>query len=266
MLFINTRPANRAKKLTEFLQNHSVDVVDLPLLALNATPLTASDQQQLNCISQVNVVIMVSEAAVTFGLQALAKVVDLATVAQLPIHWFTVGEATANCFYQVWQSLSDTPPPNVIFPSQKLQQNNEGLLTLPQIDSLQQGDRVQLWRGVGGRELLANRLIADGVEVQPIHFYQRILPSSTCATFAALQTKLLEQQPRIVLISSLTAWRHWQQLVTESAFALHDFGYLVLQPRIATLMTNEAADIQLTVIDDLQPPTIYQAIGQLIQS
>lgn len=265
MIFINTRPASRAKNLTGFLQQHSVDVVDLPLLELTAKPLTVNEQQLLNRISLVNAVIMVSEEAVNFGLQALATIVDLATIAKLSIDWLAVGETTAKRFVQVWQSLSDSQPPNVTFPSQKKLQNNEGLLTLSQIDSLQPGDRLQLWRGLGGREMLADTLVARGLDVQLINFYQRTLPIPTLTTFTNAQVKQFEQHPKMVLISSLTAWQHWQQLVTKSTLGLHDFAYLVLQYRIATLMKKDSNNLLITVIDDLQPSTIYQTIQQTVK-
>ncbi|TQR60341.1 uroporphyrinogen-III synthase, partial [Acinetobacter sp. RF14B] len=40
MLFINTRPRDRAAKLTEQLQNAQIPVVELPLLELIAQPLS----------------------------------------------------------------------------------------------------------------------------------------------------------------------------------------------------------------------------------
>lgn len=255
MIFINTRPPSRAKLLTEFLRSQHIDVIDLPLLELVAKPLDPNEQQALNRITHAKVVILVSEEAVKYGLMALANNVDLAQIAQLPITWIAVGQKTAEHFGKLWQRLSDAPPPAVIFPSDNTQQNNEGLLKLPEITSLKRGDSVQLWRGVGGRELLADTLIVRGITVNMIHFYQRILPTSTLQRFFQLQENLLHHSPISVLVTSLTAWQHWQTLI-QHHFKPTDFKYIVLQQRIATLMRQDDNDIRLTVIDDLQPLTI----------
>ena len=42
MLFINTRPQDRAKPLTVALQQQFIEVIELPLLELIARPLSAS--------------------------------------------------------------------------------------------------------------------------------------------------------------------------------------------------------------------------------
>lgn len=261
MIFINTRPNSRAKPLTDFLQAQSITVIELPLLELIAKPLTAAEQTALNNISQANAIILVSEEAVNYGLTTLNQKVCLSTIAQLPITWLAVGEKTADCFFHTWQNLSNAQPPTVIFPTQKSEQNNEGLLNLSQIQSLKQGDKIQIWRGVGGRELLANALLAKGIQVDLINFYQRILPNATIEKFADLQHQLSANDKKVVLISSLTAWQHWQQLVANSPLTIQNFDYQVLQHRIANVIRQEHSGIRLTMIDDLEPTTIYQTIN-----
>ena len=72
-----------------------------------------------------------------------------------------MGDKTANYFNQTWQQLTELPAPTVIFPSENAQ-NNEGLLNLPIIQAFGKGDYLQIWRGIGGRELLADTLAAKG--------------------------------------------------------------------------------------------------------
>lgn len=260
MLFINTRPASRAKKLTEFLQAQAIEVVELPLLELVAKPLDDSEQQALKQVAQAKAIILVSEDTVKYGLTALAEKIDLATVAQSPLTWIAVGQKTADYFNQLWRDLTDTPPPNIIFPFHKHEQNNEGLLKLSQIQSLKTGDNVQIWRGIGGRELVADTLSNKGITVKRINFYQRRLPRSTIKRFKKLEKQLAQEKQRVVLISSLTAWQHWQKLVVNTSFPLSHCHYIVLQSRIATLMKEDVAEASLTVIDDLQLMTIMSAM------
>ena len=242
MQFINTRPDQRAKTLSLFLHQHGVAVIDLPLLTLVEKPLTVAERAVLQSIDRYQVVVLVSEAAVKYGLA-----------------WVAVGDKTANYFNQTWQQLTELPAPTVTFPGEKRAQNNEGLLNLPVIQSLGKGDYLQVWRGIGGRELLADTLTAKGVQVHLLNLYQRVLPSATTQAFAVWQQTQSHNQPIVVLISSLTAWQNWQQLTAGTDMVASCY-YLVLQSRIAEQMLLQQANLNITIIPDLMPATILQAL------
>ena len=258
MQFINTRPDQRAKALSLFLRQHGVTVTELPLLALVEKPLTVTEQAVLQTIDRYQVVVLVSEAAVKYGLARLATLVKLTELSK-KITWVAVGDKTANYFNHTWQQLTKSPPPTVIFPSEKRKQNNEGLLNLPVIQALGKGDYLQVWRGIGGRELLADTLAAKGVQVHLLNLYQRVLPSATTQAFAVWQQTQTHNQPIVVLISSLTAWQNWQQLTANTEMAASCY-YLVLQSRIAEQMLLQQANLNITIIPDLLPATILQAL------
>lgn len=258
MQFVNTRPNSRAKPLTQFLQQHGINVVELPLLELVETPLEAAQMAALQIINQQQWVLLVSEEAVKFGLPALAKLVNLAALPK-HIQWLAVGEKTAVCFVQTWRQLTDCPPPPLSYPKEKCRQNNEGLLDMPVVQALGTGDSVQIWRGVGGRELLADTLTSRGIQVTSLNFYQRILPATTLQTFEVWQAQWQPLQPIVVLITSLTAWHHWQQLIAATD-RLASYHYLVLQQRIAAVMLSQYPSLNLTIINELTPKTILQAL------
>ena len=259
MQFINTRPDQRAKALSLFLRQHGVTVIELPLLTLVEKPMTVAEQAGLQSIDRYQVVVLVSEAAVKYGLARLATLVKLTELSK-KITWVAVGDKTANYFNQTWQQLSELPAPTVIFPHEKHAQNNEGLLNLPVIQALGTGDYLQVWRGIGGRELLADTLTAKGVQVHLLNLYQRVLPSATTHAFAVWQQTQTHNQPIIVLISSLTAWQNWQQLTLGTEMAASCYYYLVLQSRIAEQMLLQQANLNITIIPDLMPTTILQAL------
>lgn len=258
MQFINTRPDQRAKTLSLFLHQHGVKVIELPLLTLVEKPLTVAERAVLQSIDRYQVVVLVSEAAVTYGLARLATLVELTELSK-KITWVAVGDKTANYFNQTWQQLTDLPAPTVTFPGEKHAQNNEGLLNLPAIQALGKGDYLQVWRGIGGRELLADILAAKGVQVHLLNLYQRVLPSATTQAFAVWQQTQSHNQPIVVLISSLTAWQNWQQLTANTEMAASCY-YLVLQSRIAEQMLLPQANLNITIIPDLMPTTILQAL------
>ena len=260
MQFINTRPDQRAKALSLFLRQHGVKVIELPLLTLVEKPLTVAETAVLQTIDRYQVVVLVSEAAVKYGLARLATLVKLTELSK-KITWVAVGDKTANYFNQTWQQLTELPAPTVIFPDEKRAQNNEGLLNLPVIQALGKGDYLQVWRGIGGRELLADTLAAKGVQVHLLNLYQRVLPSATTHAFAVWQQTQTQthNQPIIVLISSLTAWQNWQQLTANTQMVANCY-YLVLQSRIAQQMLLQQASLNITIIPDLMPATILQAL------
>lgn len=258
MQFINTRPDHRAKALSLFLRQHGVKVIELPLLALVEKPLTVAEWAVLQSIDRYQVVVLVSEAAVKYGLARLAALVKLTELSN-KIVWVAVGDKTANYFKQTWQQLTELPAPTVIFPGEKRAQNNEGLLNLPIIQALGKGDYLQVWRGIGGRELLVDTLTAKGVQVHLLNLYQRVLPSETTQAFAVWQQTQSHNQPIIVLISSLTAWQNWQQLTANTEMVASCY-YLVLQSRIAEQMLLQQTNLNITIIPDLMPATILQAL------
>lgn len=271
MIFINTRPASRSAALSQYLMAQDIEVVQLPLLELVARELDASDDFALTQLlaGSYQVIVVVSETAVSYGLNQLALLTDKPL---LNTTFVAVGEATAMLLQQGWQARFTTPCPPIITPTQaQLPENNEGMLALPTIRHLMAGDKVLLWRGVGGRELLADTLKDRGVIVDSIAFYQRQLPTVSLSLWQQLyQNKRLptttnthlsacDNQPVWVLISSLTAWQYWQQLVAATPIRLDEFGYIALQSRI-TEHIKACGIVKLQVIDNLQPTSIHQAL------
>lgn len=261
MMFINTRPANRAKKLTVFLQQHNIQVLDLPLLELLACDLSDQDRQILTQIETYQALIFISATAVSY----FFKFIQSHQIALNPSNsYIAVGRKTAQTFNDYWQQFYPTPP-NLLTPSQfNLSENNEGLLQLPFIRDLKIGEKILLLKGKDGRGLLKNTLLEKGIIVKNVDFYQRVFPQKSQQIFQTLSQDLLKNRKNltkpIVLITSLTAWQHWHGLI-QSDFAPTAFHYLVLQHRIAnSMMKSMQHDSLIKVIDDLQPTTIFQAI------
>ena len=82
MQFINTRPDQRAKALSLFLRQHGVKVIELPLVMLVEKPLTVAETAVLQTIDRYQVVVLVSEAAVKYGLARLAALGPLAELSK----------------------------------------------------------------------------------------------------------------------------------------------------------------------------------------
>ena len=73
MLFINTRPIDRAQPLTECLRQSGFDVVDLPLLELTPRPYNNILQQLYLQLLSTQIIVVVSPTAVQVGMQYLQQ-------------------------------------------------------------------------------------------------------------------------------------------------------------------------------------------------
>ncbi|WP_350561875.1 uroporphyrinogen-III synthase [Psychrobacter sp. CAL346-MNA-CIBAN-0220] len=282
-IVINTRPVERAAPLTCLLQAAGLTVVDMPMLALQPRPVTDADIAVMRqwLAGNYQALVIVSPTAAAAGLavwqtleqekQTEATSQSLAEKSKIPSPLIAVGEATAAVLqaahYQVRQ-------PTVA--------NNEGMLAMPEIERLQAGDKLLVWRGLGGRRLLVDTLQARGVHIDSIAWYERTLPADANLHYQQWQqhfrvhtTQLSRQAPPpkpMVIISSGTAFEHWISAVSQAqskfsdshsdkaiSLTLSDFTYIVLGERLA----NKVAEQQLSYwrVEDLAPETILTAIN-----
>ncbi len=265
---INTRPVERAAPLTQHLQTAGLSVVEIPMLTLQPRPTTDADMALMRqwFAGDYQALVIVSPTAAAAGLavwQALArerhaqhsetngdnqndesqKITERQTLSA-PSHLIAVGEATAAVLNEAKIKAASY---HVLQPRVA---NNEGMLAMPEIDSLQAGDKLLVWRGLGGRRLLVNTLQARGVHIDSIAWYERIMPHEACrqynqwlqqfATAASLPsspsstlasapelaepaTPSVAQHPQpipkqskpVVIVSSATAFEHWRQVVSQ---------------------------------------------------
>ncbi|MGH8449572.1 uroporphyrinogen-III synthase, partial [Pseudomonas sp.] len=162
-----TRPAEESMALAASLSEAGIFSSSLPLLDIEALPVTAEQQAVFADLGRYCAVIVVSKPAARLALRQLDR-----AWPQLP--WFSVGAATA-------QVLADHGL-NVHYP--QTGDDSEALLALPALREAiaGQGARVLILRGEGGRELLAERLREQGASVDYLELYRRFLPDYDRAT------------------------------------------------------------------------------------
>ncbi|WP_410524025.1 uroporphyrinogen-III synthase [Psychrobacter sp. CAM01] len=274
-MVINTRPVERAAPLTQHLQAAGLSVVEIPMLTLQPRPTTDADMALMRqwFAGDYQALVIVSPTAAAAGLavwQALArerhaqhsetngdnqndesqKTTELQRLSA-PSHLIAVGEATAAVLNaaKVKAASYHVLQPRVA--------NNEGMLAMPEIDSLQAGDKLLVWRGLGGRRLLVNTLQARGVHIDSIAWYERIMPHEACtqynqwlqqfSTAASLPSSpsstlvsaselaapaapsavqhpkpIPKQSKPVVIVSSATAFEHWRQVVSQGKRKVND--------------------------------------------
>lgn len=241
---INTRPVERAAPLTQHLQSAGLSVVEMPMLALQSRLTTDDDMALMRqwLAGDYQALVIVSPTAAASGLaiwQALERQArehegsgneankDHEAALQslkAPSHLIAVGDATAAVLNN---AKIDAASYQVLQPGVA---NNEGMLAMPEVESLQAGDKLLVWRGLGGRRLLVNTLQARGVHIDSIAWYERKMPLNAKDEYKQWLTGLyadnlkqtdepLEQAESklkpIVIVSSGTAFEHWSRIVAE---------------------------------------------------
>ncbi|MEZ7518394.1 uroporphyrinogen-III synthase [Psychrobacter sp. 1Y1] len=305
-IVINTRPVERAAPLTQHLQAAGLTVIEMPMLTLRPRPTTDLDITLMRqwMAGEYKALVIVSPTAAASGLVAWQslehefkeceyKTTDsyaqrLSEGLSLPSPLVAVGEATAAEFSQVRINTTDY---QILQPETA---NNEGMLAMPEIDNLQAGDKLLIWRGLGGRRLLVDTLQARGVHIDSIAWYERTMPIDAMAEYQQWQQAFLThsttsdialpKQPKpIVVISSAAAFEHWSNIVNDGqskiinkeqnsdavtdttqrlSLTLKDFSYVVLGERLANMVA--AQQLSYWRVEDLSPATILSAINSKI--
>lgn len=240
-ILINTRPSHRAGAIGQL---SDLCVLDLPLLTICDLPIGTAEQQMMLDwqAGHYQLLIITSVEAARRALLFL-KNTDLSTLPTTPI--IAVGDATADVLTQA--GLTATTPAIA---------NNEGMLAMPVVRSLQAKDKVLIWRGIGGRRLMHDTLVKKGVMVDACEWYKRDRPDDLTANFAKLQPKL-DGTP-FVLISSQMALEHWQTLPHT-----HDYHYLALGDRLTKLTKQVYPTSLVSCIANLDPKTIASSIAKM---
>ena len=252
MLFINTRPADRAQQLTQALQAEGLAVLELPLLALEAMPWSESLAHLFAHIDRVKVIVVVSPAAVAFGMQALAraggKPEDLRHV-----QWIAVGQATAQVLLQYG---FESHVPEV--------ETSEGMLHLPVLQHLDSSAQIAFWRGEGGRQFMMDTLSTQGIEVLNFVLYRRDCPVSTAQTLQAHLDIIRQALPCVLLISSEASWNNWLRLAQHYSLEQTAMCCFVLASRVTRLVEQSCHEHQLGYqviqLEDLKQDTILKQL------
>lgn len=255
MLFINTRPQDRAAALTETLQHAGVSVVNLPLLELTAR---AWSEDLAACYAELRdaqVIVVVSPSAVHIGMAGLTQ--TSLSIDQLKSkQWVAVGQATATTLAEYGIS-SITPEV----------ETSEGMLSLPCLEQLRAGSTVAFWRGEGGRQFMMQTLIEHNVQVLNFVLYQRQLPPSAMQILQSHFPDLQMSSRYCMLVSSEASWLNWLELIRDQLDLLNKACIFVLGSRLVDVVTQTQTQFALNYpiiqLEDLNPAHILQHVQQV---
>ncbi|MCT9822440.1 uroporphyrinogen-III synthase [Pseudomonas veronii] len=219
-----TRPAEESALLAASLSDVGIFSSSLPLLEIEALPVTPEQQAVWADLGRYCAVIVVSKPAARLGVQRLER-----HWPRLP--WFSVGAATAQVLAD--HGLDVHYPPSG--------DDSEALLALPALrEAIARTDaRVLILRGEGGRELLAERLREQGASVDYLELYRRFLPAYDPGVL--IQRIQLERLNGLV-VSSGQGFLHLQALAGSDWPQVARLPLFVPSPRVYEMARAAGAE------------------------
>ena len=211
-----TRPIDQAKKLSALITEAGGTPISFPLIAI--TPLKDYSQFEavINEIETYDWAIFISSNAVQNGMPRLVN-----ASAQKNLNFAAIGPVTAT-------ELESFGIKHVLIPNGRF--DSESLLTLPEMTDVT-GKKILIFRGVGGRDVLAETLKARGAQVTFAECYQRINPQTNCDLLANLYH---EKKLHDIVVTSSEVMRHLLDLAGDADW-LRNVTLCVNHARIAGL-------------------------------
>jgi uroporphyrinogen-III synthase len=223
-----TRPAQDSAELAQTLALQGIYSSSLPLLSIEPLAALEEQRQLLAGLDGYAAVIVVSKPAATLGLELIRQC--LSGVPAGPV-WFTVGAATARIL-----SAQQLP---VHYPAQG--DDSEALLALPQLQQVlasRPNPRVLIMRGDTGRDWLAETLRSQGVHVDYLPLYRRVLPVYAPGELAR---RVREESLNGLVVSSGQGFTHLHELAAEAWPELSQLTLFVPSPRVAAMAKSAGA-------------------------
>jgi len=213
-----TRPTEQARALTNMVRQHGGTPLPFPLLDI--VPL--QDYRQFDaCLHQVDRTdwaIFISTNAVQ---QGMSRLLQQHPVLPPQLRFAAIGTNTAT-------ELQKFGVRDVLTPLNRF--DSEHLLALPEMQAVS-GQQIMIFRGVGGRELMAESLRARGAEVTFAECYRRINPQQDAGDLPRLWQN---KQLYALVVTSSEALRNLLELAGTAAW-LRDVLICVNHPRIGEL-------------------------------
>lgn len=212
-----TRPEADSRALAEALAGYGHYCSLLPMLKIE--PLSTLPVVPTGWLEGFSAVIVVSKPAAQLCLRVLSP-----SPQALGPRWFAVGSATAAILQAYGLSVS--------YPTQG--DDSEALWQLPALTTVLAvpGARVLIVRGEGGREWLAEQLVARGAEVQYLELYRRAVPDYSPHHIAE---RLQAERLNAVVVSSGQGLEHLHRLAGNAWPTIAALPLFVPSARVASL-------------------------------
>jgi uroporphyrinogen-III synthase len=208
-----TRPREQAVGLVQRIAQLGGKPLLFPLLEITAVHDDQALHEQVSRLKQTDLAIFISPNAVRYGMAAIRAEGELPA----SVKFATVGQGSAKALHS--QGIT-----HVIAPTERF--DSEGLLALAELQSMA-GNKVMIFRGDGGRELLGDTLRARGATVEYVTCYLRSKPAFDAGA-------LLDSAPDVITVTSSEALTYlWEMFDAQGRSGLAAMPLFVPHERIA---------------------------------
>lgn len=216
-----TRPIQQSETLCKMIESKGGEAIRFPVIHIRPSAETKALREKLSKITDYDIGIFISQNAVNRVMELLNT--DIHALYNLKL--VAVGKATARLLKQA--GFGDISHTDSVASS-------ETLLELPIFQAnLLKGSRVIIFRGVGGRELLANILAERGAIVDYAEVYQRVPVNYEHST---LDKIWLHDRPDYVVVTSNEGLQYlFDMLDLQQKSGLLETQLVVLGSRMAEL-------------------------------
>lgn len=221
-----TRPIEQSHILAELIRQQGGTPLLFPLLAIAPLEDYRQFDASLNLLADTDWAIFISTNAVQ---QAMPRVLQRYPTLPPRLHFAAIGPSTA-------AELQTFGVRQVLTPQDR--HDSEQLLALPQMQAVA-GQRIMLFRGVGGRELLAEALSARGAEVVFAECYRRVNPQQDAGDLPRLWQN---KQLHALVVTSSEALRNLLELAGDAEW-LRGSLICVNHARIAELAQRNGLQV-----------------------
>ncbi len=228
-----TRPAHQAEHLCQLIAEKGGQPIRLPVIEI----VEIDDKSALlECRNQesLDIAIFISANAVEKTLPTLQ-----------PRQVIAVGKRTAQTL-KAWGITALCPPPPF---------NSEALLSMPQMQSVT-GKKIVIFRGEGGRELLADTLRERGASVKYVQVYRRVQPP-TPAWIANTQID-------IIIVTSQEGLRNLFAMLDGQSWLRHT-PLVVMSERIRAEAERLGVDAPVVVASEASDEGLLEGVSKINQ-
>ncbi|MGW8247148.1 MAG: uroporphyrinogen-III synthase [Acidiferrobacterales bacterium] len=241
-----TRPEDQQQNLVELIESEGGEAIRFPTIEIAPTEQQQKLHDTLQHLDQFNIAVFISPNAAQFVFNTLS---ELGLHLPDSLLLACVGKGCARAVEEQGYMLHAMPVSGI---------GSEGLLQ-HELMQLVEGKRVVIFRGNGGRELLADSLRERGAEVEYCECYRRKMPDIDT-------TPLVKQwrngEVQVVTITSTQALKNLRSMIGDDAgHLLQDTPLVALSERIAEVAT-ELGCKEVLVTGDTSDIAIVDAIKQ----
>jgi len=246
-----TRPEEQAKSLIAAINARGGQAVFAPMIVITGRLDEPAPRALVRRLADYQIVIFLSRNAADFGVRLIAA--ERQTLAHCRVYAVGAGSGA---------QLATLGVSKVIMPQHDF--TSEGLLKLPGLAAAEvNGKRVLLVRGVGGRELLGQKLQQRGASVDFCEVYTRSAPT---APLAGILRASKVVQPDVGLITSLESLSNLAaQIDAEQLDRLYDVPLLVAGARTALEVERLGFTQPPIVVDNPGDNSLLNALERWVQ-